>query len=403
MRNKAVVIAFGRFNPPTTGHAKLVAFVEAEAKRRGAEALIFASQTQDGSKNPLPFREKVNFLRRLFPQMNWSDSTAVRTPIDALLVLSQLQYDSVYFVVGSDRVAEFQRFANYIKPRARASFEDAGYIRQKVSRKAVKAGYIRLDRYEVLAVPGARDPSLDTVEGMSGSKLRDAVVRNDFETFRAGTPTNIDVLATQIFQSVRRHMGLDKLNEAVATFLFSTSPAAVAPLKERIIARTHVSHAAASRVHLAVESRRPFFVDVSGLSFQGIQRLHWLTENAGYKTTIYLRDGYRGDLTETMLRHQTTYELIKEQLPVIELFGDDMTAARNLVKHMAEAANEVQTPKQPTEVDRMKVQHKQELINQKQRQSQELLQAQQRELQKKSREDQQKIASGSRKQRSFTR
>ena len=127
MATKSVVIAFGRFNPPTTGHAKLVDFVQREADKRQADAIIFPSQTEKerkkNPKNPLPFREKVGFLKQFFPQVAWNANESIRTFFDALGMCS-LKYDEVYLVAGSDRVEGFDALRKYIKPTGRKGGTD---------------------------------------------------------------------------------------------------------------------------------------------------------------------------------------------------------------------------------------------------------------------------------------
>ena len=175
---RPAVIAFGRFQPPTLGHARLVDYLRFEAAKRKATPILFPSATQDPIRNPLPFAEKVRFLRQLFPGLAVSGNKIVRTPIDALVVVKRMGFDAVWFVVGSDETQAFMRFGNYV----------------------------RLKEYGVLTVPGARDEKLSGVVGMSGTKLRQAAQQDDWKTFRAGIPTKVARVAQQIFDSVRRHM-----------------------------------------------------------------------------------------------------------------------------------------------------------------------------------------------------
>lgn len=188
-----VVIAFGRLNPPTTGHAKLIEFAEAVATKLGARVIIFPSPTQEQKKNPLPFNVKVNFLKQMFPKVTFNSNAKVRTPFDALRACSSLGYRKVTVIVGSDRVGDFESFRRYIKPSA----------------KKAKVGDVVLDEYKVLAVPGERDPDAeDDVSGMSASKMRYFADIDDFASFRQGTPTRNERLALQIFRQVRAFRGL---------------------------------------------------------------------------------------------------------------------------------------------------------------------------------------------------
>jgi Cytidylyltransferase-like len=191
-----VVIAFGRFNPPTTGHAKLISFVQREAARRRADVVIFPSQTTQerkaNPKNPLPFEEKVRFLKLLFPRVAFNENTRIHTIFDALAALSNMGYDKVHVVAGSDRVAEFEALKRYIKPKGRRGGTDI----------------ILPDGMDIIPVPGNRDPDAEDVSGMSASKMRAAAVAGDWELFRSGVPTTNEHLAKRIYTSVRRYMGI---------------------------------------------------------------------------------------------------------------------------------------------------------------------------------------------------
>lgn len=74
MSQKSIVVTFGRFNPPHRGHAKVIDFVAQLANSKRAHACVFPSWKQDAKRNPLPFREKLSFLRRLFPRMNVAEN-----------------------------------------------------------------------------------------------------------------------------------------------------------------------------------------------------------------------------------------------------------------------------------------------------------------------------------------
>jgi hypothetical protein len=181
---RPAVVTFGRFEPPTTGHARLVEFLRFEAGRRQATPIVFPSPTHDPNRNPIPFTEKVKFLRQLFPGLAVSGNKALRTPIDALVMLKRMGFDAVWFIVGSDRAAEFQALGKYVP----------------------------FKEYGILTVPMVRDPnhvalSPDDVGGMSGTKLRTAAQQDDWQTFRAGIPTKNNKVARQIYDSVRKHLG----------------------------------------------------------------------------------------------------------------------------------------------------------------------------------------------------
>ena len=63
-----VVFSFGRFNPPTSGHEKLMDKVAAVAKKENADFMVFPSHSQNPKKDPLSHKDKVNFMRKMFPR-----------------------------------------------------------------------------------------------------------------------------------------------------------------------------------------------------------------------------------------------------------------------------------------------------------------------------------------------
>lgn len=161
---RAAVITFGRFNPPTRGHQKVIRKVMEVAKEKRATPFVFVSQTQDKNKNPLDFETKVAFMKALMPEEAQAivGERVVKTAWEAIEWLDEQGYTQVYMIVGSDRVGEFnQRWLSYA--------EDA------------------FDEAEVISA-GDRDPDNDgSVEAMSGTKARQAAMANDLGAFRAAT------------------------------------------------------------------------------------------------------------------------------------------------------------------------------------------------------------------------
>jgi nicotinic acid mononucleotide adenylyltransferase len=104
------VITWGRLNPVTIGHEKLVNKVESEAKKRGAMPHVYISHTQDAKKNPLDYNTKYNFARKAFgPVVTKSTS---KTIIQVLQEVEKMGHNEVVIIVGSDRVSEFKTFTS---------------------------------------------------------------------------------------------------------------------------------------------------------------------------------------------------------------------------------------------------------------------------------------------------
>jgi len=214
---KPVVMVFGRFNPPTTGHEALITFVKSVAHRVNGDVRVYPSQSQDPRKNPLPFRNKVQFIRKFFPGVVVSDSASVRTPIDALAEVSQLGYTDVILVAGSDRVRDFEKLGAYLLPRNSPKYDPTKHI--------------AINNYKVVGVPGNRDPDAEDVTGMSASKMRKFAANNDYTSFRQGVPAHVSERdAKSLFQQVRQYMGLHE------TFKITTGQFAVGLFEAHITA-----------------------------------------------------------------------------------------------------------------------------------------------------------------------
>jgi hypothetical protein len=165
-----ISITFGRFNPPTVGHEKLLDKVAREAKSSGGEYRIYPSRSEDPKKNPLDAGTKVKYMRLAYPDHSNAivDNADMRTIFDVLSALDADGYSSVNIVVGGDRVSEFNSLA--------AKYNGDLYTFDEI--KVVSAG--------------DRDPDAEGVEGMSASKMRKAAVEGDYDTFNQGIPESLN-------------------------------------------------------------------------------------------------------------------------------------------------------------------------------------------------------------------
>ena len=182
--SKKAVLAFGRLNPPTIGHTKLV---DAITSQEG-DHYLFLSQTQKPKTDPLDFATKMKLAKQFFPGINIGHQ-AVRTPVQALEQLQSLGYTDIIFIAGSDRVDGFQKlFDTY-------------------NGQPDKSGNIpfKFDSIKVVSA-GERDPDADGAEGMSASKMRAAAAAGDLESFAQGAPDK--KLAKTMYDAVRKGMGV---------------------------------------------------------------------------------------------------------------------------------------------------------------------------------------------------
>jgi hypothetical protein len=187
-----LTIVFGRFNPPTVGHEKLLS----AAKRAsvGGDFKIYPSRTQDPKKNPLDPDMKISFMKKMFP--NYEDNiisdSNMKSIFDVLTNANGDGYKNVNIIVGSDRQAEFENLAN-----------------------KHNGNLYNFDIINVISA-GVRDSDGDGVEGISPSKMRKAVIDDDFKSFRRGTPNKLnDADAQALFNAVRQGMGVKKKKKEV--------------------------------------------------------------------------------------------------------------------------------------------------------------------------------------------
>ena len=107
------VFAFGRFNPPTIGHQKLIQKVQSMAKQVNGKGFIFLTHTQNNKKDPLTFQEKQAYIRSQITDPNLEiGDPAVKTIVQALQKMQSQGRTRVIMVAGDDRVMEFQKFLN---------------------------------------------------------------------------------------------------------------------------------------------------------------------------------------------------------------------------------------------------------------------------------------------------
>jgi len=197
---KTAVISWGRMNPPTIGHQRVIDVVKGTAQKVQGDPIIFVTKTQDAKKNPLSFAEKVHFIQELFPGVTVNQNSSVKTIIQALQLLQGQGYKNVAIVAGSDRVDQYQSLVD------------------KYNNTPDKSGEIPFAFKNVKVVSsGERDPDADDITGMSASKMRNFAVNNDFDSFAQGVAGNNEVLAKQMFQRVRKGMGLEDVQERKLT------------------------------------------------------------------------------------------------------------------------------------------------------------------------------------------
>ena len=193
--------AFGRFNPPTVGHEKLLSAARKAAA--GGALKIYPSRSQDAKKNPLDPDMKISYMKKMFPDYEEEiiNDSEMKTIFDVLTTAFEDGYKNVNIIVGADRQSEFENLAT----KYNGELYD-------------------FDQIRVISA-GVRDSDAEGVEGMSASKLRKAVQDDDFDTFRRGTPKGLkDADAQAVFDAVRTGMGGKKKKVKESYELWEIAP-----------------------------------------------------------------------------------------------------------------------------------------------------------------------------------
>jgi len=190
-KQKTVVFSFGRFNPPTTGHQKLLQKIIQTAKRLGGQPKLYVSYTQDSKKNPLTAKQKIAYIKKMFPKetrpLELKDNSSIKNAIDVATELNG-KYDKLVMVVGSDRVNDFKILLN------------------KYNGVDSTHGFYKYEDIQIVSA-GERDPDAEGVSGMSASKMRAAAASGDYESFSLGLPSTFKQ-GESLFKDIRLGMNV---------------------------------------------------------------------------------------------------------------------------------------------------------------------------------------------------
>ena len=195
-RDSTIVFAFGRFNPPTIGHAKLMNTVKQVARKERANSQVFASASSDPRKNPLDQTSKVKFMKKMFKGSNIKSAGGNQRTFMEILKTYDKMYGKVIMVAGSDRINEFQKLADK-------------YNGKDYNFKSIK-----------IVSAGDRDPDADGASGMSASKMRDAAKNDDLKSFTMGVKGLLsDKDIKDLYNATRKGMGIREGIETFADYL----------------------------------------------------------------------------------------------------------------------------------------------------------------------------------------
>jgi len=186
--DKHIVFSYGRMNPPTAGHSKVVDKVKSHADKIGANHAVIVSHSQNNKTDPLHHEHKKEYLRHIHPDVNFEHSTKEHPHFLAQLKkFHQEGHTHATMVVGSDRVKQFKALAN--------KYNGKEYNYKKI---------------HILSA-GQRDPDAEGVAGISGTKMRAHASGNDYKSFKSGLhPNHSDEHAKKLYKATRQGMNLQK-------------------------------------------------------------------------------------------------------------------------------------------------------------------------------------------------
>jgi len=185
MEAKSIAFTFGRFNPPTIGHEKLISKVKSLPTN---DYKIYLSRSNDPKKNPLTPQQKLGYMKNMFPSHARNiEINTTNMILDIATNLYNKGYKEISMVVGSDRVREFDT------------------ILKKYNDVKSRHGYYNFDKINIVSA-GERDPDAEGAVGMSASKMRAAAAKGDLNSFKKGLPSGVD--AEKLMKDVRKGMNL---------------------------------------------------------------------------------------------------------------------------------------------------------------------------------------------------
>jgi hypothetical protein len=187
-----VAIVVGRFNPPSKNHEALLKAGYSIAKRNGYEFRIYPSRIQDDNTNPLKPKQKISFMKSMFPDYAdyIVDSEDKKTIFDILSSLYNDGYTDAIIVVGQDRLGEFQSLVH----------KGDGQMYQFNEIQVVSSG--------------VKDPDSDSEDPGSSAMMRTAAAVGDIQRFSTGLPNNMKVTEKEkMFNAVAKSMNVSEETE----------------------------------------------------------------------------------------------------------------------------------------------------------------------------------------------
>lgn len=192
--DKHVTFCFGRFNPPTLGHKEVFKTMSSQ----GGDIKIFTTQSQDTKKNPLDYKTKIEFIRKIHPDYaeNVIEDTSLNTITKVAAYLNDQNYTHATFVGGDDRKNLYDSLV--------------AYNGKEEGKKGPLEITYKFETLEFVSA-GAREDGAEGVEGISGTQAREDAANNDIKKFTQHTGAGEH--AEELFAAVRKGMGLSDEQE----------------------------------------------------------------------------------------------------------------------------------------------------------------------------------------------
>ena len=194
---KHAVLAFGRMNPPTAGHEKVINKVKEVAAKHNAEHHVVLSHTTNAKKDPLSQKDKIKHAKRAFPNTNIEGSDKEHPTIfHHAEKLHKQGVTHLHVVAGSDRVKEYKEKLNSYNGKA----DKSGHVPYNFKKITVHSS-------------GSRDPDAEGAEGMSGTKMREHAKSNKYQEFKKGLSSHMakhEAHAKELYKDVRKGMGINE-------------------------------------------------------------------------------------------------------------------------------------------------------------------------------------------------
>jgi nicotinamide mononucleotide adenylyltransferase/adenylate kinase family enzyme len=318
-KDNHAVMSFGRMNPITKGHEKLVNKVQQVARQVGGSHHVVLSHSQDKNKNPLSAADKLKHAKKAFPRANLSTSDK-KNPnyLQQAAKLHKKGVTHLHVVAGSDRVPEFSKTLNKYNGTHSKALYNFKNIKVHSS--------------------GERDPDSPSVSGISGTKMRGHAAAGNYKAFKSGAPSGMtDSHVKHMYKDTRKGM---KIAEDVAVFLIGGPGSGKDYIFKSVLEDFNLREVNTDKAFEYIMEKRYDTHERSNLVINGnaheiktLSKIKEKLEEQNYKTTMVLvsttndvsklRNESRKRVMNEELRHQK-WELVNMVKPYFEdVFKED--------------------------------------------------------------------------------